>query len=258
MIPAWPLNGKIDAVEPMLMPIIDKEVSLYNKLSRRNHLLYGASTYTPYITSDMSDDEFQEIVDSGLGTWLKLRQGDTAGVLDTPTAALADMDRAIAASIEEMAKMGIRMLSPETAQSGVALEIRNAAQTAQLGTLNTRISNTLKQVISFMIKWRFDTDINPSEVKFQLSSDFNNTPLGEGWLRLATEWYQAGLIPRTVWLEILKQNDMLPADYNDDIGQKEITLDEDIKFQKQNEQYAQQMELQQQLDPTLTPQKKEK
>jgi hypothetical protein len=99
MIPAWPLNGSIDALEPMLSPIIDKELSLYNKLSRRNHLLYGASTYTPVIVSDMSDDDFQNIVDSGLGTWIRLRQGDDAKVLETPTAALQDMDRAIAATI---------------------------------------------------------------------------------------------------------------------------------------------------------------
>lgn len=227
-IPAWPLNGSIDPVEPILSPIIDKEVALYNKLSRRNHLLYGASTYTPVISSDMTDEAFQEIVDGGLGTWIHLQQGDTADVLKTPTEALADMEKAIAASIEEMAKLGIRMLTPETAQSGVALEIRNASQTAQLGTLNTKISNTLRQIIVFMINWRFDVNLKPSDIEFSLSSDFNPTPLGADWLRLATEWYQAGLIPRSIWLQLLKLNDLLPPDYNDEEGKLEITADEMI------------------------------
>jgi hypothetical protein len=226
IIPAWPLNGAIDAVEPMLSPIIDKEIALYNKLSRRNHLLYGASTYTPYITSDMPDEDFDEIVDGGLGTWIRLRQGDTAGVLETPTDALADMDRAIASSIEEMAKLGIRMLSPESAQSGVALEIRNASQTAQLGTLNNKVSNTLKQVIAFMLNWRYSLELKPQDIDFSLSADFNPTPLGADWLRLATEWYKEGLIPRTVWLLMLKQNDMLSPDYDDAEGQLEINGDE--------------------------------
>src|SRR5690606_35379887 len=97
---------------------------------------------TPVIMSDMSDKKFDEIVASGLGTWIKLDKDDDAKILDTPTEALEDMDRAISAVIEEMARMGIRMLSPETGeQSGVALEIRNAAQTAQLGTLNVKVSN---------------------------------------------------------------------------------------------------------------------
>jgi hypothetical protein len=225
IIPAWPLNGAIDAVEPMLSPIIDKEIALYNKISRRNHLLYGASTYTPYIASDMPDDDFDEIVDGGLGTWIRLRQGDIAGVLETPTDALADMDRAIASGIEEMAKLGIRMLSPESAQSGVALEIRNAAQTAQLGTLNNKISATMTQIIAFMLNWKFDKQYKASDIEFSLSADFNPTPLGADWLRLATEWYEKGLIPRSIWLLMLKQNDMMSPDYDDEAGQQEINGD---------------------------------
>ena len=237
-IPAWPLNGSINALQPVLLPIIDKEVALYNKLSRRNHLLYGAATYTPVISSDMGDEDFDKIVASGLGTWLKLRQGDTATVLETPTAALQDMDRAIAASIEEMAKLGIRMLTPETDQSGVALEIRNAAQTAQLGSLNNRISNTVKQIITFMINWRTDAKLKISDVEFSLSADFNAVPLGADWLRLATEWYQQGLIPRSVWLEILKHNDMIPPDYDDAEGQQEIVENLDLVNAVQNDAYA--------------------
>ena len=219
-IPAWPLNGSIEIQQPILTPIIDKEVALYNKISRRNHLLYGAATYTPVICSDMTDEDFESIVNSGLGTWIRLRQGDTASALETPTAALADMDRAIANSIEEMAKLGIRMLTPETDQSGIALEIRNAAQTAQLGSLNNKVSNTLKQIISFMINWRYGIEVPSAEIDFSLSADFNPVPLGADWLRLATEWYQQGLIPRSIWLEMLKHNDVIAPDYDDEEGQK--------------------------------------
>ena len=226
-IPIWPLNGSIEPTEPMLQPIIDKEMALYNKMSRRNHLLYGAATYTPYIASDMSDDDFNEIVSSGLGTWLHLRQGDTAGVLETPTGALADMERAIASNIEELAKLGIRMLSPETSQSGVALELRNANQTARLSALNNKVSSTMRQVIAFAINWRYGSALKASDIVFELSNDFNNTIFGEGWLRLATEWYQAGLIPRSIWIIMLKQNDVLPPEYNDEEGRMEITEDMD-------------------------------
>lgn len=234
-IPAWPLNGLIDPIEPFIAPFVDKEIALYNKVSRRNHLLYGASTYTPVISSDIGDEDFQAIVNSGLGTWLHLRQGDTASVLETPTDALQDMDRAIAASVEEMAKMGIRMLTAETNQSGVALDLRNASQNAQLGTLNIKVSNTIRQVFKFMIWWRYGIRVPIDQIQFQLSSDFNPTPLGADWLRLATEWYQQNLIPRSVWLHILKQNDMLDADYDDDTGKQEMTDDLDMQLSKQKD-----------------------
>lgn len=198
-------------------------------MSRRNHLLYGAATYTPIIMSDMSDEDFEAIVEQGLGTWIRLRAEDKAEVLQTPTEALQDMDRAIAAAYEEMAKMGIRMLSPETAQSGVALDIRNASQTARLGTLNSKISSIMRKIICFMVNWRYDLQIADSDVEFSLSDDFNPTPLGADWLRLATEWYQQGLIPRSIWLLMLKQNDMLDSDYNDEDGQKEINADKIVQ-----------------------------
>ena len=241
VIPAWPLNGCIEPVEPILTPIIDREVALYNKMSRRNHLLYGAATYTPVIMSDMTDEKFDDVVNSGLGSWIHLRQGDQASVLDTPTEALVDMDRAIAASVEEMAKLGIRMLSPESAESGVALEIRNAAQTAQLGTLNTKVSNQLADIIAFMLNWRYDLQLTSADVKFTLSADFNPVPLGADWLRLVTEWYQAGLIPRTVWMQILKQNDLMPPDYDDEEGQTEIQSDEMIATPKDQMDFSQKL-----------------
>jgi len=251
VIPAWPLNGSIEPVEPILTPLIDKEISLYNKMSRRNHLLYGAATYTPVIMSDMTDEKFDDVVNAGLGSWIHLRQGDQASVLETPTAALMDMDRSIASAIEEMAKLGIRMLSPEAAESGVALEIRNAAQTAQLGTLNVKISNQLADIIAFMLNWRYDLEYTSEDVEFTLSADFNPVPLGADWLRLVTEWYQSGLIPRSLWLQILKQNDLMPPDYDDEEAQDEINADELVATPKDQMDFAQKMQEQQMaLDTT--------
>ena len=70
--------------------------------------------------------------------------------------------------------------------------------------------------------------IAPADIEFSLSADFNPTPLGADWLRLATEWYQQGLIPRSIWLQILKQNDIVPPDYNDEDGKEEISQDETV------------------------------
>jgi len=224
-IPAWPLNGQLEPVEPVLMPLIDREVALYNKVSRRNHLLYGAATYTPVVQSDMSDEEFEELVNAGLGTWLRVRKDESISVLETPTSALADMDRAIQTTVEEMARMGIRMLSPEQAASGVALEIRNASQTAQLGALNAKISSTMEEVIAFMLNWKYDSDFSGNDVKFQLSSDFSALVGGEGAMRLVSEWYQSGIISRETFISIAKYNDFLPMNYDDEAAIQAIQTD---------------------------------
>jgi hypothetical protein len=227
-IPFFPLNGSITPYEPMLIPLVDREVALYNKVSRRNHLLYGAATYTPVIMSDMTDEDFDEVVSGGLGTWIKLRSGDDVKVLETPTEALKDMEASITQTIDELSKMGMRMLAPENGAntSGVSLEIRNAAQTAQLGTLNAKISQTMRSVIATMINWKYGTEYSDKDIEFTLSADFNPTPLGADWLRLVTEWYENGIIPRDVFINIAKQNDILPSDYDDELGKEDIKQDE--------------------------------
>ncbi len=236
-LPIYPLNGSIETTQPILSTIVDKEISLYNKISRRNHLLYGAATYTPVVISDMTDEQFKEVVESGLGSWLHLPEASSVEVLATPTDALQDMDRAIAASIEELAKLGIRMLSPETAQSGIALEIRNAAQTAKLGSLNAKISSTMEKIIRFMIFWDSGIELSDADIDFSLSDDFNPVPLGADWLRLATEWYESGLIPRSAWLFLLKQNDILDSDYNDEAGKTEIKEDDFVSQEEDEETF---------------------
>ena len=225
-IPIFPLNGQIEPVEPMLTNFVDREVGLYNRISRRNHLLYGASTYTPVLKSSLSDDERQDIVASGLGSWLFIDREDDIDVLQTPSDALEDYDRAIASTLDEMSRMGMRMLSPEVEQSGTALEIRNAGQTAQLASLSRAISSSLTSIITWMVNWRYDLDISEEEVTVVLSTDLSPVPLGEEYMRLVSEWYQGGLIPRSTFLEVLRINDILPADYNDQDAVEEINADE--------------------------------
>jgi hypothetical protein len=224
-LPIFPLNGEVSLEHPMLTPLIDKEIALYNKVSRRNHLMYGASTFTPVVFSDMGNEDFQAVVDAGLGSWIKLGSNDKIDSFRTPTDALIDMDRAIESNLAEMTRMGVRILAPEGDQSGVALEIRNSSLTAQLGLLNNKISATMAEVLKLMLRWRYGKDLEVEEIGFQLSADFNPTPLGSEWARLVTEWYQSRLIPRSVWLSVAKQHDIIPNDYNDALGLEEIGQD---------------------------------
>lgn len=122
--------------------------------------------------------------------------------------------------------MGLRLMNPEdTASSGIALEIRNSAQTSQLATFNNKVSQTMRAIVSLMLQWRYDLELTADDVDFTLSTDFNTSPLGENWVRLVTEWYESGIVPRSLFLRVAKDNDIIPMDYNDDEGQTEIKED---------------------------------
>lgn len=225
ILPIFPLNGDYRLTPPMLSALVDKEVALYNKVSRRNHLLFGASTFTPVIFSNMQTEEFEKLARQGLGTWMRLSPEDRIDVFRSPSESLSDYEIAIAKDTEELSQLGIRILSPEAGESGVSLEIRNSTQLAQLGLLNTRLSQTMKAIIALMLSWALKTEVPTSEVDFELSADFDPTPLGGDWMRMVTEWYQSRLVPRSLWLKVAKMHDIIPPDYDDEEGVEEIGQD---------------------------------
>jgi len=83
----------------------------------------------------------------------------------------------------------------------------------------------MAEVIKLMLRWRYGKELDVEDLSFQLSADFNPTPLGSEWARLVTEWYQNRLIPRSVWLSVAKQHDIIPSDYDDTAGIEEIGQD---------------------------------
>ena len=244
-IPFFPLNGSIDTVDPLMTAIVNREIALYNKISRRNHLLYLSATYTPVVKSDsLTDSEKTDLVKQGLGTWLFVNKDDTVETLQTPTNALSDMEAAIKGGYDELTRIGVKMLSLEpnnSDQSGVALSLRNASQNAALASLNAKISESMKKIMKYLINWRYDLNITEQDIRFNLSSDFNASPRGADWMRLITEWYQGGLIPRSTFLEVAKNNDAIPTDYDDTKGNDEISQDERIISPR--EQYQQELDV---------------
>ena len=242
-IPFFPLNGSIETVDPLMTAIVNREIALYNKISRRNHLLYLSATYTPVVKSDsLTESEKSDLVKQGLGTWLFVNKDDTVETLQTPTNALSDMEAAIKGGYDELTRIGVKMLSLEpnnSDSSGVALSLRNASQNAALASLNAKISESMKKIIKYLINWRYDINITEQDIRFNLSSDFNATPRGSDWMRLITEWYQNGLIPRSTFLEVAKNNDAIPTDYDDTKGNDEISNDD--KIVSPREQYQQEL-----------------
>ena len=239
-IPFFPLNGSIDIIDPSFSPIVDREVALYNKISRRNHLLYLSATYTPVVQSDsLTDQEKDQLAQQGLGTWMFIGQQDSISTLSTPTQSLTDMEAAIRNGYDELTRIGVKMLSLEpnnSDQSGVALQIRNAAQNAQLATLNAKISEQIKTIIRFMIHWRTGIIVEETDIRFNLSSDFARASTPTDVVRLIAEWYQGGLIPRSLFIEIMKANDIIPTDYRDDQAVAEIEEDDLVMSPRQQQE----------------------
>jgi len=84
----------------------------------------------------------------------------------------------------------------------------------------------MRKIIRVMMNWRYDTSYDTNDIEYTLTADLNPAPMGSDWLRLVTEWYQQGIIPRSAFVDIAKSNDILPTDYNDEAGIGEIKEDD--------------------------------
>ena len=217
-IPIYPLNGEVEPIDPMLSNIMKREIGLYNLYGRRNHLTYASSVMTPVLSGRFNEQDIQAISDAGIGTLWFLPEGGRAEILSAPTEALSHQETAIQNTIEDMAKMGMRIISQEirSHQSGVALDIRNAPQTAQLSTFSVKISSQISKIIRTMVRWRYDIDYPDDALQFNLCSEFQTGPQGLEWARLMFEMYMANAIPQEVFTEFLRKNDLVAGDFRDD------------------------------------------
>ena len=218
----WFMNDSIEPIIPILTPMVDTELSLYNKMSRRNHLLHGAAAYTPVVMSTMSPEDFDAVVSGGLGSWIKLDENAKITTLTVPTDVLSDMEKAITQGVEKLGRMGVNLLMGNDKMTNVsssALSVRLSPQVAQLGLLNTKISTNLSEILTLLVKWNFNEDVT---VDFNLSADFNSTPVNSDLLRILGEFYTSSVIPRYLFIEILKANDIIPESYDDERGQEAI------------------------------------
>ena len=77
-----------------------------------------------------------------------------------------------------------------------------------------------------MINRRYNLKLQANDVVFTLSPDLDPTAIGQEYLRLATEWYEKSLIPRDEWIRLLKANEMLSPEYDDEEAMKTINSDE--------------------------------
>ena len=226
-IPVEPLSGRVGITTPFMQTFVNGEVGHYNMNSRRNHLYFASSTFTPVITGVKKDTDRKAIARRGLGNIIFLDEGATASTLSTPTDQLKDLEAAIATEVANLAKLGNRALSPEASsrESGVSLDIRNSASSTTLAAFSRRLASSMRKIVTLMVNWRNGTDIDESKVVLTLSTNFSSPSAGEPAVANAIAMFEKDLIPSSVVYRVAKDNDFLPADLDESNLPKEIAED---------------------------------
>ena len=176
-IPLFFVSGQIEPPAIAIERYFSLEKAIYNATARRDHVLRLASFVTPIVAGEnLADDEDrqQAVIDAGFGNYVFLNQDDTLTFATVPTENLEALERSINDRKMELARLGIRLLTPEQNQpeSGVALSIRNNLQSIRLSSFSTQITSTIREVIQEMLLWFTPvTDIDDIDFELQHSID---------------------------------------------------------------------------------------
>ena len=222
----FPVDGTPSIQNPFLGDFVTREISLYNLLTARNHLLIMSGSLTPIITGNVNPDSEATIKGSGLGSVWTLPDGANIKILETPTGSLSAFDSAIESTRTDLRNLGARQLMKDSRTSGVAAEIQNSPYSATLSSLSRTYSNTLRKLIAYAVNWKYRTNFSVSEFDVQLSNDLSRSAIGDNAVATVTAAYNINKLPRDVWVQVLKDNSIIPQDYDDEGFEETEVTDE--------------------------------
>ena len=212
----FPVDGSPAIQNPFLGDFITREISHYNLLTAYNHLLIMSGSLTPIITGNVNSSDENDIKGNGLGSVWTLPEGTSIKILETPTGSLSSFAQAIDSTRTDLRNLGARQLMKDSRTSGVAAEIQNSPYSATLSSLSRTYSNTLRKVVAYAVNWKYKTNYPVNAFEIQLSNDLSRSAIGDNAVATVTAAYNAGQLPREVWLQVMKDNSIIPQDYDDE------------------------------------------
>ncbi|SEJ87358.1 protein of unknown function [Sphingobium sp. AP50] len=193
-----------------LTDVCDLNRSHYHASANLATCDYWLSNPIPWTTGAKPRDD----VAISPGTmWQFEEENAKVGMLEYTGAQAAQLESRANNLRDYMASAGARILAPEKAavESGQALEIRNAAQTASLD----QVRRTTNRIILDQIQWAaWWAGADETQVVFEMSGDFTSAKLSsEERKQIVAEW-QAGLYSHEQAIERMVAGGALPEDFD--------------------------------------------
>ncbi|MCA2013509.1 DUF4055 domain-containing protein [Cereibacter sphaeroides] len=201
-------------------------VRAYRLDADRSWALHMTSEPTPWMNG--FNDAQQAIEDGavpqGLGSaalWI-LPEGAQAGYLEFSGPGLAAQADAIADTLERAAHFGAQVIQRgSSAESGEALKLRAASQTATLTTIAQTVASGLEKALRNIATW---IDADPDQVTVTPNLDFFDRTMTADEARAVWEGWQNGVYDYRSVIEKLKHGNWLPSDADaDDIAAAMLT-----------------------------------
>ncbi|MFD2439752.1 DUF4055 domain-containing protein [Paracoccus kondratievae] len=193
-------------------------VRAYRLDADRTWALHMTSEPTPWVNgfNDAQQAAEDGLLPQGLGSaalWV-LPEGAEAGYLEFSGPGLSAQAAAIDDTLDRAAQFGAQVIQQgSSAESGEALKLRAASQTATLTTISQTVAAGLERALRNIAIW---TGANPDEVIVTPNLDFFDRKLSADEARAVWEGWQSGVYDWRSAVEKLKTGGWLSEDADPD------------------------------------------
>ena len=214
----FPMDGKAEISSPFLSNFINREISLYKQMAKRNAMTTNTTSFTPVIKG-ASDEESVELANFALGQVVSVGKDVDVDVLSPDTKGLDSVNKTIEDIRQDLQMIGSRQLVRDSRASGTALELTNSPYNSILYSLSSAYATTLRRLITTAFNWRYGTSYAQSDFGLTLSVDLADSPTGVNAVQYVLQLFFSGNLPRRELLTVLKANGILSNNYEDTAGE---------------------------------------
>lgn len=215
------LGRRLKPTTAPLYDVCDLNRSHYHASANLATCDYWLSNPIPWTTGTKP----REDISIGQGEmWQFPEENAKIGMLEYAGAQVGQLESRANTIRDYMASAGARILAAEKAavESGQALEIRNAAQTASLDHVRRTMVRIILDQIEWVAWWAGEDE---TTVNFEVSGDYTAAKLSpEERKQIVAEW-QAGLFSKETAIDLMVAGGALAEDYDFEADQDRIAAE---------------------------------
>ncbi|SLN31916.1 DUF4055 domain-containing protein [Oceanibacterium hippocampi] len=201
-----------DPDEVPLLGLAQTALSLYRRSADYEQSLFMTSQATPVVVGVAGDDPNAPRA-IGASTIWHLPQGADAKFLEVSGSGLAAQRQAQEDDFARAMQAGAQLLDHAAAESGEALRLRHAAQSATLISIARTVAAGIEQALRHAARW---IGADPEAVSYRPNLDFVDSAASADVIRAIVDAWSAGAISSRTRHELFQRYELVPVERGHD------------------------------------------
>lgn len=236
-IPFTFLSAKSEPEEPMLLDLINVNLSHYRKSADLENGAHWTGVPTPYAsgvapeTEMVNGEEVAKPLKLGGSKVLFFPEGGSLNYLEFSGQGCSLLRQMMADDENRMAILGARIISQETkgVESAETAKIHRAGENSVLAEFALSLSICFKKLLKIYLEWSAGVELAYDEISLEINTDYDVATMNPSELTALVSLWQSGGIAKSDLFENLKYGEIVASNRNFEDMQAEISEEQIAK-----------------------------